>query len=269
MYRDILVHVGGDAAARARLRLGAALAIRSGARLTGLHVRPPAHADPAPRRLLDEALERRGETLKAWARAAAEAFDEEVGDCRGARWRSLEGDVVEGIRRCASSADLVIVGESEWRAPAHAHPLPIAHAVIRRCGRPVLVAPDEHVGGAARRIVIGWNGSREAVRAVHDAMPLLLTAESIDIVADGAADDDGGAALGRHIVAHGGSSPPQVIVSRHPGEPRAVRLDRLLSGGHDLLVIGGSTRPAWRESIFGGVTCSILMRSKIPVLAAI
>lgn len=67
MYRDILVHVGGDAAARARLRLGAALAIRSGARLTGLHVRPPAHADPAPRRLLHEALERRGETLKARA----------------------------------------------------------------------------------------------------------------------------------------------------------------------------------------------------------
>ncbi len=133
----------------------------------------------------------------------------------------------------------------------------------------MLVVPDEHSDDPPRRVVIGWNGSRETVRAVHDALPLLLSAESIDVVADAASDDDSGQALARHLANHGCSSQPTVTLSRRDkGSPTSLS-EIILSKGCDLLVIGGSTRSSWREALFGGVTRSVLLRSRIPVLAAI
>jgi nucleotide-binding universal stress UspA family protein len=269
MYRNILVHLDGRADAAGRLRLAIALASRCGAGLTGLHVRPPADVEPAPRFLLDEAVERRTARLEAHAHDAEAAFSREIGQCTRATWRCLEGDVVEGICRCACFADLVILGQSEWLAPAHRHPLPIAHAVIRRCGRPVLVVPADYTGGAPRRVLIGWNGSREVVRAVNDALPLLRSAHSIDIMADATGDDEGGGALARHLADHGCSSTPNVILEKRCDEPRRALSYLVRSGDHDLLVVGGSTRPTWHETLFGGVTRALLMQSKIPVLAAI
>jgi nucleotide-binding universal stress UspA family protein len=268
-YRDILVHVGGRAAALGRLRLGAALANGSGSRLTGLHVRPANDIEPTPRFLLEDAVERHAASLAVQAKDAEDRFDDEVGAMTGATWRHLDGDVVEGICRCACVVDLVIVGQSEWQRPVHTHPLPIAHSVIRLCGRPVLVVPDDHTGRAPRRIAIAWNGSRQVVRAVHDAMPLLLTATSIDIVTDGGADADSAYALAQHLDDHGCASSANVIVSARHAASRGALSRTMVSGDHDLLVIGGSTNPTWQESIFGGATRSILMKSKIPVLAAI
>jgi hypothetical protein len=59
-----------------------------------------------------------------------------------------------------------------------AHPLPIAHSVVSRCGRPVLVVPAAVGPTSFARAAIAWDGSREAVRAVHDALPLLALSQS-------------------------------------------------------------------------------------------
>jgi nucleotide-binding universal stress UspA family protein len=268
MYRDILVHMDGHAAARNRLQFSIDLARRTGARLTGLHVRPPVDVEPVLLAQLDEAVEQRAANLETQARAAAEAFDSELGQSAEASWLSLDGDVVDGVCRCAAFADLVIIGQYEQQPPAQRHPLPVAHSIILHSGRPVLVVPPEHACVLLRRVAISWDRTREAVRAVHDAMPLLLSADSIDIVATKAVDGDSAAALAQHLSNHGCSPLPKVVLPKPQGESEHALWDIILSGDHNLLVMGGSSHPTWHEFLFGGVTRSILMESKIPVLAA-
>ena len=72
-------------------------------------------------------------------RAAATAFSEEIaGRLADSCWFSAEGNIAEGISNRARYTDLVILGQNDWQGSSEAHPLPIAHAVVLRCGRPVL-----------------------------------------------------------------------------------------------------------------------------------
>src|ERR1019366_7143451 len=86
-------------------------------------------------------------------------------------------------------------------------PLPIAHSVVLRCGRPALIVPAAVQRSALARIAIAWDGGREAVRSVHDALPLLRLAQSVQIVTmipPTAEDNDVDAAsLLRHLAKHG------------------------------------------------------------------
>ena len=93
-----------------------------------------------------------------------------------------DGDVVHCISDSARYADLVVLGQYEWQGPHVSHPLPIAHSVVSRCGRPVVVVPAAVGSISFDRAAIAWDGSREAVRAVHDALPLLILSQSVEIV---------------------------------------------------------------------------------------
>ena len=121
--------------------------------------------------------------LASDARAAATVFTERAGgQLERASWFEAAGDVVDGISEKARYADLVIVGQYQWQGPLETHPLPIAHSLSLQCGRPVLVVPADLPSEAFDRVAIAWDGSREAVRAVHDALPFLRLARSVDIV---------------------------------------------------------------------------------------
>ena len=113
----------------------------------------------------------------------AKLFTEEAKQrLKGACWFEAAGDMAEGISDRARYADLVILGQYEWQAPLETHPLPIAHSLSLQCGRPVLVVPTHMQPFALERVAIAWDGSREAVRAVHDALPLLRLSRSVHIV---------------------------------------------------------------------------------------
>jgi nucleotide-binding universal stress UspA family protein len=171
MLRDLLVHVDGSEAGQRRLQFAIDLALRTGARLNGLHVMPPPEV-PALYKpsQMDEATANMSMKLASNARVAKKAFNEEVAQrLPDTRWFESDGDVVHGISDSARYADLVILGQYEWQGPPVAHPLPIAHSVILRCGRPVLVVPAAVGPISFARVAIAWDGSREAVRAVHDA----------------------------------------------------------------------------------------------------
>jgi nucleotide-binding universal stress UspA family protein len=172
MFRDLLVHVDGSDAGRRRLQFAIDLALRTGARLSGLHVMPPPDVPPLYKpSQLDEAVADMSRKLAANARAAREAFKEEVAQrLSDTRWFEADGNVADGICDRARYADLVILGQYEWQGPHLAHPLPIAHAVVLRCGRPVLVVPAAVGPTSFARAAIAWDGSREAVRAAHDAL---------------------------------------------------------------------------------------------------
>jgi nucleotide-binding universal stress UspA family protein len=204
------VHVDGSEAGRRRLQFAIDLAQRTGARLSGLHVMPPPDVPPVYKpSQLDEAVANMSLKLASNARAAREAFDEGVGQqLADARWFESDGDV-DCISDSARYADLVVLGQYEWQGPHVSHPLPIAHSVVSRCGRPVVVVPAAIGSISFDRAAIAWDGSREAVRAVHDALPLLTLSKSVEIVtiiAPAAVKSNNDAKrLSQHLANHGPS----------------------------------------------------------------
>jgi nucleotide-binding universal stress UspA family protein len=273
MYRDLLVHVDGSEAGRRRVQFAIDLALRTGARLSGLHVMPPPDVPPLYKpSQMDEATANMSLRLASNARDAKRAFFEEVGQrLTDTRWLESDGDVVHGISDNARYADLVILGQYERQGPQVAHPLPIAHSVVLRCGRPVLVVPAAVGPISFARVAIAWDGSREAVRAVHDALPCLALSQSVEIVTiippSAAESDEDAKHLSAHLANHGIKIEGGVIQIRAEKETLALR-KQMEKAHYDLLVMGGYSHPMWLEFIFGGTTESVLRSSKIPVLVS-
>jgi len=273
MLRDLLVHVDGSDAGRRRLQFAIDLALRTGARLSGLHVMPPPDVPPLYKpSQLDEAVANMSLKLASNAREAKEAFKDAVTQrLSDTRWFEADGDVADGICEGARYADLVILGQYEWQSPQVAHPLPIAHSIVLRCGRPVLVVPAAVGPTLFAKVAIAWDGSREAVRAVHDALPLLALSQSVKIVTiiapEAVESSDDAKHLSAHLANHGIKIEGGVIQIRAEEEPVTLR-KQMEKAQYDLLVMGGYSRPMWLEFIFGGTTQSMLLSSKIPVLVS-
>jgi nucleotide-binding universal stress UspA family protein len=271
----LLVVLDTDASAHARIEIAAALAERFAAHLVGLYPLPmpeaPRHFgyyDPA---LLHPFFEE----LRARARDAADktrrAF-EQIAGRRGvsAEWReSPEGEDAD-LALHARYADLTILGQLDPDEPDTIRPRPEQVTLVS--GRPILVVP--HVGNFAdlgRRIVIGWNASREAARAVNDAMPLLTAAETVTVLTidpregSRAHGELPGADISLHLARHGVKAEIERTVSADlpVGE---VLLSRVADLGADLLVMGAYGHSRARELLLGGATRSLLRSMTLPVL---
>ena len=273
MYRDLLVHVDGSQAGCRRVQFAFDLAIRTGAGVSGLHITPPVEVPPRhkPSHIAKVAAEISSK-LALDAHAAAEVFRVEATQRSvDARWFEAAGDVARGVSDHARFADLVILGQYEWQGSPPAHPLPIAHSVVSQCGRPVLLVPAVVQPRALEKIAVAWDGSREAVRAVHDALPLLRLSRSIQIVTmispSAEADDLDAKSLSEHLANHGIKVGTDVRQIRTAEEDESLRKE-IEQGAYDLLVMGGYSHPMWLEFIFGGATRLMLLSSKIPVLVS-
>ena len=135
-------------------------------------------------------------------------------------------------------------------------------------GGPCLVVPrNKAVDPAFKRIVIGWNGSKEAARAVFDALPLLKNAEFVEVLvvdpAERRPDDlqQGeaiAAALGRH-----GVTVQLVAARRGPGRVEEAIVEHCSDARADLLVLGAYGHSWLREFLFGGVTRGVLEHAPV------
>ncbi|WP_414470999.1 universal stress protein [Microvirga sp. M2] len=273
MLCDILIHVDGSDAGRRQVGVAVDLARRTGARLSGLHVIPPPDVPPRYKpSLIDRVAEDISAGLSSRARAAAAAFREEaIARLPETSWSEASGNIAEGISAHARYADLVIVGQSEWQGPPEAHPLPVAHSVVQHCGRPVLVVPALAPPCLFARAAVAWDGSREAVRAVHDALPLLQLARTVrilSIVAAAAEPDEADIEnLFAHLRRHGIRAEGEIFRVTSVAEHKALQ-DQVEHGHYDLLVMGGYSDPLWLELVFGGATRSMLLASAIPILVS-
>ena len=139
-------------------------------------------------------------------------------------------------------------------------------------GRPILVVPPTYYAKAPiTRAVIAWQPSRETARAVHDALPLLKTAKSVDIlviepeIGEFAHGDQPGADIATHLAKHG--LKVQVYVRPRMGHSVAASiLQHAKEVGADLLVAGGYGHSRFREFMLGGVTRELLRATHLPVL---
>lgn len=139
-------------------------------------------------------------------------------------------------------------------------------------GRPVLVVPPQYVPRSGRRYaVVAWQPTREAARAVHDALPLLQEAEQIDVlVVDPQVDATHhgplpGADIAAHLARHGLIVNVVAIASMGASTSQAI-LRFVVESGAELLVAGGYSHSRWRERVLGGVTRSLLEQAPVPVL---
>jgi nucleotide-binding universal stress UspA family protein len=119
-----------------------------------------------------------------------------------------------------------------------------------------------------QRIMIAWKNTREAVRAVHDAMPLLTAAAEVQVVMVNPSAEDGDAPTAdicRHLDRHGVNVESTHIVARDIEVGDAL-LSRAADESIDLLVLGAYGHQRWRETVFGGVTRHLLQHMTVPVL---
>ena len=170
--------------------------------------------------------------------------------------------------RIARRFDLSMVGQAEPETSVVEEM--IAVAALFESGRPVIVVP--YIQKAPLKldhVMVCWDGSRAAARAIADAIPLLERAGRVEavIVANerGKQDEIEGADMGRHLARHGLNVAVKRIVTSDI-DVADMLLSHAADAGTDFIVMGGYGHSRLREFVLGGVTRSILCTMTAPVL---
>jgi nucleotide-binding universal stress UspA family protein len=279
-FKDLLVVVDNSKNCATRLDVAVHVASRFGAHLTGLfvtepphfpvwaqsegevYVRPPTEYVERQRQAWRDAALRAQQLFRARAHVAGIATE----------WREREGDVAEIASLHARYTDMVIVGQME--PVLHAvHPTrPLPERLLLGVGRPILVVP--YVGAfktVGERVLVAWNASREATRAVNDALPILQQASQVTVLAinpRGGVSGDGdvpGADLALHLSRHGVKAEASWIQADDI-DVASMLLSRASDFQADLLVMGGYGHSRVREVVLGGATRETLQTMTVPTL---
>jgi nucleotide-binding universal stress UspA family protein len=253
-----MVYVEADATPEQRVRLAASLADQFNTMLIGLSalaIPPPMTTDGVIMDMMRTKLAHRGE----WFCRIVDANHRKV------EWRAVLDFPTMALPREARSADLVIIGQV--KAPVNAYTALDPGRAILKTGRPTLVVPEAVSSLRAEHLVIGWKDTREARRAVRDALPFLQQATRVTIV-EGCGPGDEKTALGRlddlaHYLAHhhikGG--PKVMLEQKGSGAAQLIRIAQ--EERADLLVTGAYGHSRLGEWIFGGMTRELLATSPI------
>lgn len=260
-WRSILVHVQPEIEARPRLFAAANLAQRLDATLIGVGaemIPPMAMSDPYGL-MSGDFIGALSDALQSNLAAAQKAFES---DSSGAtrQWIGLQDRPADAIERLARGADLIVAGgsplkdhdASRWADPAE---------LVIKAGRPVLVVPPTGGQLSADVIVVAWKDSREARRALADAMPLLVGAE--DVVMVEAAETDielieaHHDSLLAHLRRHGVAARSRIVQAKSDEAVEVLHEQRRAAGG-DLIVAGAYGHTRFGEWVFGGVTADLL-----------
>ena len=263
-FKDILVHVDNGARAAVRLDLAARLAAAGDGHLIGLNLRPATELSPIVAAELGPEIARLQQDYNAKAAIEARALFDAAVAAHGvaAEWRDVEGEPSAVLALHARYADLTIIGQSEGDLPGLAEPL------LLEVGRPVLVVP--YAGSfpsLGERVLVAWNGGREATRAVHDALPLLQAARRTQVVAVNA-DGHGavpGADLSLHLSRHGVRAECE-YVSCDDLSVGQMLLSLAADRDVDLIVMGAYGGSRLRRLVMGGATGHMLRHMTVPVL---
>lgn len=275
--RSILVHLDGSRHRQARVAAAAALALQHDAHLIGLAptgwmVMPAESVAGAALAAYEETATR---LLREAAQACLDSFRQQVDHLGVASHESRIGVGYAGdvMALAAKYCDLTVVTQMDPDEARAEQSPQMAHDLLLQSGRPLLVLPfaGESAIAPARRVLVGWNASREAARAMHDALPFLRKAASVEVVVFDTPDDVDlkhgevpGADIGLWLARHG----VKVDVKYVPAKVAAgeALLSHAFDIGADLIVAGGYGHSRFRESILGGVTRTLMCSSPVPVL---
>ena len=190
-----------------------------------------------------------------------------------AEWRMAAGQVSRIVTLHARYADLTVVGKGSAAEPDRFPHPDLAADLTMSCGRPVLVVPNSgRFDGVGGHVSVCWNASREATRAVNDAMPLLRQAEKVVVLSVNPHRPSGGdhgenpnADIALHLARHGVNAEAANTVADGIAVSDIV-LSHVSDRGIDLIVSGAWGHSRMREWAFGGMTESLLRDTTVPAL---
>ncbi|MFM0500198.1 universal stress protein [Paraburkholderia caffeinilytica] len=273
-YKTIVVHLDTSQRAHPRLEMALRLAKHFGAHLTGVFAvfTPDARSLYVMSGTADYYAA--NEQLRAERRGALERlFHAELSRAEVAgEWIAVDQPASLAVPHRGRYADLIIAGQDDPHDPESYVGDYFPENLVMSAGRPVLLVPHAtSVVSPGGHVMVCWDGSREATRAVHDALPFMHTARLTTIVAVNGARGEArlripGADIATVIARHG----IRVEIKDVQAGAGASVGDTLLSEaadlGADLLVMGAYGHARWQELVMGGATRTLLQSMTVPVL---
>jgi len=265
-YVSIMTYVEGDEASNNRTRLAAQLADRFEAMLIGVATSAPRPPVSANGDLMAREIEAEVAAASKELAAKEKQFLSLASQLnRQVEWRASGALPNDAVPEEARAADLIVIGNGvsltdPWRSLDPG-------AVLLKAGRPVLVLPPGVSSLSGKKVLIAWQDSREARRAVLDSLPFLQQADEILLTQVCEQDEserakqsvrDVARYLSRHRI---GASAGIMLMS---GGSVADELTRIAEReGIDLIIAGAYGHSRMGEWVFGGVTRDLLTRCPV------
>ncbi len=285
--RVLMVPVANRPECVAALRTTLRVARELGAAVRACHVRPHRYSavalpPEAAFAISDTLMEKASAEAEAKAERASGEAEKMVADIAASEdfslarkisastkdavvWSEQVGDPAHLMRVIGPFADLITVSRPATRNSATARHF--MESALLDTSRPVLILPPSGARSVGKRIVIGWDRTQNAMRAVVSALPFLQRADNVSVLTSGTGKEDGpkARALIAYLKAWG------IDATTHQTRGSKVNAiddisDHLREQRADLLVMGSYSRSRLRERIFGGVTEHMLTQSKRPIL---
>ena len=277
-YRSIFLHLDDGDAWERTIDVGASVAKSFGAELAGCYLVPGGTVTPFTSALLPDVVVQGNLAESGYAQDQAEARLRAAAATHAlsaASFAAPAGDAIEQAVLHARHTDLAIVRQPQAGTGDGGFTSELAHAVLLSSGRPVLFVP--HSGSfpaLGSTVLVAWKETREAARALADALPFLVRARKVAVVAVGEhdaddAEDVAGAlasrGVARYLARHGVQAEVRREVARDIDAADLV-LSRAADMDADLIVMGGYGRSRLAERVLGGMTRSMLQAMTVPVL---
>ncbi len=269
---DILIHLRRTDALTPAATVGLQLAQRLGAFVTGLHVVPLAAAAFASPEAVALYVNETDDLFRE-AQQRESFWREELAQRRlEGEWQVSQGDVIEALCHASRWCDLVVVERPQLVPDA-----PTGWGVVSRtvfgASAPVMVVPETAQGAsAAARIVVAWNQSREAMLAIHGALPLLSRADHVVVLEGEPRENPFGLRYLPKLDLRAWLDRRGIEAEFRPfathKECGAALLDAAREVSADLIVMGAWGHSRITELVLGGTTRHLFQASDLPLVVA-
>lgn len=273
--KDILVVCDAGEANDYRVETALLLAKIYEAHVTGLHLTPypvvPIYGYGNPEVVAYTSGDQI-EEVKATAEELKSKFVKKASEFEvPCEWSSIEGIDTQFIVDKSRYADIVVLPQGYSRY-GEGNTQKIDDFLSINLGRPLMIIPDlKKVFNLPKRVVIAWNESHEAARAVHDALPLLTYTENVEIVSvsknteqeksNMIYSDD----LRKHL-SHHGINATVISLEKTSKSVGDTILQSAIEYDADLIVMGAYGHTRFKEIVLGGATRDLLRHTTIPLL---
>ena len=271
--KNLIVLADNSSGCTARIETALVMANKFDAYLTGVYAQgtesiPDQVFAELPYEIRETVQTRMLEVANEGAQHIAQNFHDQVeqaGRTEKSAWRVIHGHPNYVAAVVSRYADLVIAGQSpkdvefETVDPGE---------VVSTSGRPMFIVPQTFKPkGYTGHALLGWNGSREAARAISDAMMILGPESKVTVAFMGPTSEmpeSFGFDIGKHLQRHG-VTVEQVELERKAGDSGKDLINYAGEVGADLIVMGAYTQSRLREEVFGGATRTVLRNMMTPI----
>lgn len=264
-FKDILVHIDNHPTCETRLKVALELAVQQRSRLTGIYLMIRPYAAPASQTPRQQAATAR----EAFEKAAAKAGLEYSWRCVDCVASGLEPS--PALNLYAHYHDLLVVSQADPEEKQRLFPSAFPEKAVLGSGRPVLIVPYAgEFKSLGKRVMLAWRGGPESSRALHDALPLLRSADSVRVfTVQGRGGDEffefHDADICEHLRRY---ELPVSCEKLNAGDLSVgdLLLNRCADEGIDLLVMGAFSQARRGHQTLGEVGTQLLRMMTVPVL---